>query len=62
MFAGKESVGRLVIEVKLDSDKSGEAGEEDEEETPDLADADQLRKYWQGLRVSTGGGRSAWYT
>ena len=42
-------VGRFVIEVKLDAGKSGEASEEAGEEAPDLASADQLHKYWQGL-------------
>lgn len=48
-------LGRLVVEVKLDSGKSGGAEDEaaaDEVETPD---PDQLRKYWQGLRATPGG-------
>ncbi len=57
LFAGPRSLGRLVIEVKLDAGKSGAADEDDEDE-PDaeeteieVADPDQLRKYWQGLRA-----------
>lgn len=55
LFAETGPVGRFVIEVKLDASKSGEASEEAGEEAPDLASADQLHKYWQGLRVSAGG-------
>ena len=58
LFAGPRSLGRLVIEVKLDAGKSGAADEDGEDEDePDaeetefeVADADQLRKYWQGLQ------------
>lgn len=58
LLVGTRSVGRLVIEVKLDAGKSGEASEDaegGEEVTTDAADPDQLRKYWQGLRASAGG-------
>jgi hypothetical protein len=56
LFAGTIPVGRLVIEVKLDAGKSGEADEEEEEsgEEAETASADQLAKYWQGLNVQVG--------
>lgn len=55
LHAADAVLGRLVVEVKLDSGKSGSAEDEaaaDEVETPD---PDQLRKYWQGLRATPGG-------
>lgn len=61
LLAEKRSLGRFVVEVKLDAGKSGEAeGESDgaateEPEEGDAADPDQLRKYWQGLRAGFGG-------
>jgi hypothetical protein len=39
--------GRLVVEVKLDANKSDIAEEEEATEAPD---PDQLRRYWQGLK------------
>jgi hypothetical protein len=52
LFAGDESRGTFVIEVKLDAPKSGEAT--DEAEVTEAPDSDQLRKYWQGLRERAG--------
>lgn len=57
LFAGSRSLGRLVVEVKLDAGKSGAADEDEEtgeEIEMDIADPDQLRKYWQGLRAQNG--------
>jgi hypothetical protein len=42
----------LVIEAKLYSPKSGEAGDDDAGLAQDVPDPDQLVKYWQGLRGS----------
>lgn len=53
LFEGDESRGQFVIEVKLDSPKSGEATDEDE--VTEKPDADQLYKYLQGLRERAGG-------
>jgi hypothetical protein len=54
LFAGEDSIGRMVIEVKLDAGKSGSADNDDEETGEEVetavADPDQLRKYWQGLQ------------
>jgi hypothetical protein len=52
LFAGNESRGQFVIEVKLDSPKSGEATDEDE--VSEKPDSDQLYKYLQGLRKRAG--------
>ncbi len=52
LSAGAVAVGRLVVEVKLDASKSGEAEDEEATEAPD---PDQLRRYWQGLRAGAGG-------
>ncbi|MBP3958639.1 hypothetical protein J8F10_25615 [Gemmata sp. G18] len=51
LSASGVTVGRLVIEVKLDAGKSGEAKEDTE--TADAPDPDQLRRYWQGLRTTS---------
>lgn len=47
--SGTVPFGRLVVEVKLDSNKNGIA-EEEEEEATESPDPDQLRRYWQGLK------------
>jgi hypothetical protein len=46
LMSGTIPFGRLVVEVKLDANKSGSAEEEEATEAPD---PDQLRRYWQGL-------------
>ena len=45
LFEGVRKLGRIVIEVKLDSAKSGEDGEDIAVEIP----RDQLARYWRGL-------------
>ncbi|HEV3384137.1 MAG TPA: hypothetical protein VG097_04940, partial [Gemmata sp.] len=47
LMSGTIPFGRLVIEVKLDANKSGSAEDEEATEAPD---PDQLRRYWQGLK------------
>jgi hypothetical protein len=47
LYSGTTPLGRLVVEVKLDANKSGFAEDEEATEAPD---PDQLRRYWQGLK------------
>jgi hypothetical protein len=47
LMSGTIPFGRLVVEVKLDANKSGSAEEEEATEAPD---PDQLRRYWHGLK------------
>jgi hypothetical protein len=47
LMSGTIPFGRLVVEVKLDANKSGSAEDEEATEAPD---PDQLRRYWQGLK------------
>jgi hypothetical protein len=54
MDAGQKMLGRILVEVKLYSPKSGVADVDAESTTEEAApDPDQLVKYWQGLKRIT---------